>query len=619
MTRDAEQGESKPAASPFVAPGSVAPGSVVPGGAAPGGERAPIGLRIQGRYRIVSELGTGDFGTVCVAEDEATGHPVAVRLLPRGLAAAPQAGQAILRLGRSIVEASTAHRGLVRVLEFGEAENGRLFVATELVEGRRLSEILSTEKQLAVDAALGIALDLAGPLETLHNMGLVHGGLRPRNVMVLKDGRVKLMDVELIGVRDARALDGVINAEPPAEYLSPEQISRVPVTEKTDIYAFGVILYEMLCGVPPFRAATRAALLAKHQTETPVLLRRRRRAIPSGVEHIVMQALAKRPERRPLMPDLLDPLWAEAHGPTTRWRRSAAIVAGAGVAASILVIVGWSLFATRVSAPRAVEQPVLPALTQPALPPAAPPAPPAIAKPAPPAPAEITSPAPPALAKPMPPPAAPPAPPALAKPVPPPVAPPAPPVLAKPAPPPVAPPAPAAITPPAPPALAKPVPPPVAPPAPPVLAHPVPPLVAPPAQPTLAQPALPPVRVSPPPAASAPVKETRTAPAIGAATPGVVTPALTRTTPSPAPQLAPPSSPRAVERMEPPQVSPPPLPRAQATEPARVLTPEPARAPQARQAPAGAAVPRPPVSSETQADDPGAVIDWLLKGSGRGQ
>src|SRR5205823_297228 len=241
------------------------------------------------------------------------------------------------------------------------------------------------------------------------------------------------------------------------------------------------------------------------------LLRRRRRAIPSGVEHIVMQALAKRPERRPLMPDLLDPLWAEAHGPTTRWRRSAAIVAGAGVAASILVIVGWSLFATRVSAPRAVEQPVLPALMQPALPPAAPPAPPAIAKPAPPAPAEITSPAPPALAKPMPPPAAPPAPPALAKPVPPPVAPP------------------------------------------------------------------------------------------------------------PAPQLAPPSSPRAVERMEPPQVSPPPLPRAQATEPARVLTPEPARAPQARQAPAGAAVPRPPVSSETQADDPGAVIDWLLKGSGRGQ
>jgi serine/threonine-protein kinase len=534
VTRDAEQGETKPAPSSFVAPGSVASG----------GERAPIGLRVQGRYRIVSELGAGDFGTVCVAEDEATGHPVAIRLLPRGLAAAPQAGKAILRMGRSIVEASTAHRGLVRVLEFGEAENGRLFVAMELVEGRRLSEVLSTERPFDVRAALGLSLEIGGPLEALHNMGLVHGGLRPRNVMVLKDGRVKLMDVELVGVRDTRTLDGVINAEPPAEHLSPEQISRVPVTEKTDIYAFGVILYEMLCGVPPFRAATRAALLAKHQTETPLLLRRRRRAIPSAVEHIIMQALAKRPERRPLMPDLLNPLWAEAHGPTTRWRRTAAIVAGAGVAASIAVIIGWSLFVANVSAPRQAAGPAQPALTQPALPPVAPPEPPALAKPAPP---------------------------------------------------------------------------PVAPPAPPALAKPAPSLVAPPAPPALAQPALPPAqpaKVSPSPAAPSPVKETRTAPAIGAATPAFVTPTVTRTPPPP-PQLAPPSPSKSVERAEPPRVSPPPLPRAQAPEPARAQVPEPARAPQARPAPAGAAVERPPVSSETQADDPGAVIDWLLKGSGR--
>jgi eukaryotic-like serine/threonine-protein kinase len=602
VTRDAEQGESKPATSPFVAPGGEQR------------ERAPIGLRVQGRYRIVSELGTGDFGAVCVAEDEATGHPVAIRLLPRGLAAAPQAGQAILRLGRSIVEASTAHRGLVRVLEFGEAENGRLFVAMELVEGRRLSEILSTEKPFDVRAALGLTLEIGGPLETLHNMGLVHGGLRPRNVMVLKDGRVKLMDVELIGVRDARALDGVINAEPPAEYLSPEQITRVPVTEKTDIYAFGVILYEMLCGVPPFRAATRAALLAKHQTETPLLLRRRRRAIPSAVEHIVMQALAKRPERRPLMPDLLNPLWAEAHGPTTRWRRTAAILAGAGVAASIAVIIGWSLFAAHVSETRQVARPVPPALTEPALPPVAPPALPA-----------ITLPAPPAVARPTPPPVAPPAPAAITPPAQV-IARPTLPPVARPTPPPVAPPAPAAITPPAPPVVARPTPPPVAPPALPAITLPAPPAIARPTPPTLAQPALPPAQPAkvsppPPPAALSPVRETRTAPAVVTPAPSVVTPA--RTTPPPAPQLAPPSPPKAVERAEPPRVSPPTPARAQVPEQqplwSQVPAPEPARPPQARPAPAGAPVQRPPVSSETQTDDPGAVIDWLLKGSGRGQ
>ncbi|PYN30671.1 MAG: hypothetical protein DMD98_18705, partial [Candidatus Rokuibacteriota bacterium] len=230
------------------------------------GDRAPVGLSVKGRYRIVRELGAGAFGSVCLAEDEATGHPVAIRFLPRALSGASDATQAVQRMGRAIVAASTAHPALVRVLEFGEAENGRAFVAMELVEGRRLSEMLSAGKPLDVDVALRLALDLGGAVETLHNMGAVHGALRPRNVMVLEDGRVKLMDVELAGLRDAPATEGVLAAEPPAEYLSPEQIRRTPVTEKTDIYAFGVILYEMLCGVPPFQAPTREVILAKHLT-----------------------------------------------------------------------------------------------------------------------------------------------------------------------------------------------------------------------------------------------------------------------------------------------------------------------------------------------------------------
>jgi serine/threonine-protein kinase len=214
------------------------------------GDRAPIGLRIQDRYRIAGELGAGPFGTVCLAEDEATGHRVAIRLLPHALAGALHAAQSVRRVGRSIVAASKSHPGLARVLEFGEVEHGRPFVAMELVEGRRLSEILSEGKPLDVGAALRLALDLGGAVETLHNMGLVHGALRPRNVMVLADWRVKLMDLELIGLRDASATKTVLAAEPPAEYLSPEQVRRAPLTEGTDIYAFAVILYEMLGGAP---------------------------------------------------------------------------------------------------------------------------------------------------------------------------------------------------------------------------------------------------------------------------------------------------------------------------------------------------------------------------------
>jgi serine/threonine protein kinase len=343
VSRDATEGPTGPTTGP------VEPG-----------DRALIGLRIKGRYRLVRELGAGAFGNVYVAEDEATGHPVAVRFLPRALASAPHAAQAVQRMGRSIVAASTAHPALVRVAEFGEAEGGRAFAAMELVEGRRLSELLSGGKPLDVGAALRLALELGGAVETLHNMGVVHGALRPRNVMVLEDGRVKLMDLELAGLRDAPAMEGVLGAEPPAEYLSPEQIRRAAVTEKTDIYAFGVILYEMLCGVPPFQAPTRETLLAKHLTETPVPMRRRQRAVPASVESAVALALYKQPELRPLMQDVLNRLWAEANGPATRWKRRAAIIGGAALAASIAGLVAWGLFAQRPSAPPPLAQPAPP-------------------------------------------------------------------------------------------------------------------------------------------------------------------------------------------------------------------------------------------------------------------
>src|SRR3989442_3386315 len=135
-------------------------------------DRAPIGLRVQGRYRIVGELGASAFGQVCLAHDEATGHRVAIRFLPRSLVGPSYDAQAIQRVGRSIVAASTSHLGLVRVREFGETDDGRLFAAMELVAGRRLSEILS-----AGPPAVGIPPPLAphprGPGETRSNMGPV--------------------------------------------------------------------------------------------------------------------------------------------------------------------------------------------------------------------------------------------------------------------------------------------------------------------------------------------------------------------------------------------------------------------------------------------------------------
>ena len=341
--------------------------------------RAPVGLHVKGRYRVVSELGTGVFGTVCLAVDETDGREIAIRFLPRELVD-PSQPRPTRRRGdpspadQAIVEASTAHSSLVRVVEFGEAETGQAFAAMELIHGRRLSAILS-EGPLEVQTALRIAIDLGGAVETLHNMGLVHGGLRPSNVMIASDGHATLMDVELIGARAAQAVHGILIDEPPPEYLSPEQIRQAPVTDTTDIYAFAVILYEMLCGGPPFQGDSREAVLAKHLTETPAPMRQRRRTAPATLEGIVALALSKVPEPRPPIQTILNRLWEEANRSKPRSKRVYVIV-GAGVLATLIAaVVGWSLLAPRLSAPPPLARPAPPPMVEQAPIPVAPPAP----------------------------------------------------------------------------------------------------------------------------------------------------------------------------------------------------------------------------------------------------
>jgi serine/threonine-protein kinase len=333
------------------------------------GEAVASGLRVRGRYRVVSEIGTGAFGTVCLAEDESTGHRVAIRFLPRNFANTPQAAQAVLRMGRSIMAASGSHQAMARVLEFGELDAGRPFTVTEFVEGRRLSELLAGHTPLEVHAALRIALELGGAVETLHNLGFVHGAITPRNVMVLEDGRVKLLDIELSALRDAREIQGLVSVEQPAEYLAPEQIQKGPITEKTDIYAYGIVLHELLTGAPPFQGPSRDAILAKHLKEAPAPIHRGRDAIPASVSRAVTLALYKQPEARPLMGDVLNLLWTGAHGPAPRRARTAMIAGGAALAMLAIGAVVWGVLALRAPS-GAPPQPITrPTVESPVLPP----------------------------------------------------------------------------------------------------------------------------------------------------------------------------------------------------------------------------------------------------------
>jgi len=303
---------------------------------------------VHDRYRIVRELGTGAFGTVFVADDEQTPRRVAIRVLPPAASAVPNVARIIQNTSRSIMGAPTSHPSLVGVLDVGEVEPGRIFIVTELVEGRRLSEILAAGNPLDFDPVRKWVLDLGGAIEVLHNLGLLHGAIRPRNVMLLADGRVKLMDIELAGLRDMPTLR---DDKAPAEYLAPEQTGKAPWTEKADTYAFGLLVYDVFCGGPPFQASTLGTVVAKQPNGTPAPMRRRR-ALPASMESIVMQALEKDPYRRPWMHEMLNSLWGETTVPvpsngapngSIRWKRVAMFVGSAVAAAVSIVLTIWGL------------------------------------------------------------------------------------------------------------------------------------------------------------------------------------------------------------------------------------------------------------------------------------
>ena len=306
--------------------------------------------RALGPYHIVAEKGTGAFGTVYLAEDSRTGRPVAVRVLPRSVTDEPSVAATLRRRARTVIEASQTHPGLVRVLEYGTTEDGQIFAVMERAEGRRLDDVLADRRPRDMATALAMAIGLGGPLETLHNQGLVHAAVRPANFVVDADDRITLLDVELVALYDVPPCQQRGADRAPAEYLAPEQIEGQPASEKTDVYAFGVLLYQLLSGVPPFEATTREQVLAKHLREAPLLLNQRGVAVPVSVEAALVEALDKVPERRPFMQKVLNQIATNSRVRTGRWKQVAVPAAGLLAAAAIALPVMWMLLAPRPTA-----------------------------------------------------------------------------------------------------------------------------------------------------------------------------------------------------------------------------------------------------------------------------
>ncbi|MEZ4413172.1 MAG: protein kinase [Gemmatimonadales bacterium] len=248
------------------------------------------------RYRIERELGAGGMATVYLAEDLKHRRKVAIKVLRAELAAVIGAERFVTEITTT---ANLQHPHILALHDSGEA-NGFLFYVMPYVEGESLRDRLSREKQLPIADAVRIAGEVAGALDYAHRQGVIHRDIKPENIL-LHDGRALVAD---FGIALAATSAGSRMTETgmslgTPHYMSPEQaMGERQLDARTDVYALGCVLYEMLAGDPPFTGSTAQAIVAKVMTERPTALSTVRDTVPEEVEDAVLTSLAKLPADR---------------------------------------------------------------------------------------------------------------------------------------------------------------------------------------------------------------------------------------------------------------------------------------------------------------------------------
>jgi eukaryotic-like serine/threonine-protein kinase len=251
-----------------------------------------------GRYAVVEPIGSGGMAEVYLARDELLGREVAVKVLSERLSRDRSFVERFRREAQAA--AGLSHPNIVSLYDYGSDE-GTYFIVMEHIDGRSLADVIHDEGPLLPERAAEIASDVAKALERAHGAGLVHRDVKPSNIMLTSHGQTKVTDFGIV-----RALGGdgeqtmtqtgmVIGT---ASYLSPEQAQGNPVDARSDVYALGCVLYEMLTGRPPFTGDTPLSIAYKQVREDPELPSSANPDVPSAMDAITMKALAKNPDNR---------------------------------------------------------------------------------------------------------------------------------------------------------------------------------------------------------------------------------------------------------------------------------------------------------------------------------
>jgi serine/threonine protein kinase len=247
---------------------------------------------VAGRYEVEKTLGGGGMAVVYLARDGELGRPVAVKVLADNLAGDTELRERFVREGR--LAARLSHPNVVRVYDAGE-QDGRPFIVMECVEGESLAESVRREGRLDPDRVAELGVQACAGLEHAHRAGLVHRDVKPANLLLTRDGTLKVADFGIAHAAGGTHVTAVGTVLGTAAYLSPEQALGEQVTPASDLYSLGVCLYELLAGKPPFGYETLGEMFSRRDGGPPPRLQ----DVPPELEATILHCLEQDPSDRP--------------------------------------------------------------------------------------------------------------------------------------------------------------------------------------------------------------------------------------------------------------------------------------------------------------------------------